>query len=965
MILASAIMPSILHAQENRQKLYRIHIKDFNSIKRIEEKGVMVYNQVPDSIIEVLALPEQIDNLGIEGARIEFLANSFKELYENRMGLKTSPPFHNYQSTLAELAGIAARYPVITRLDTIGYSLGGRAICCLKISDNPDQDEDEPPILMLGNHHGNEVHSVEATLYQVNYLVDHYGTDPEVTNWVNSMEIRYVPMVNPDGREAMRRTNDHGVDLNRNYSVGFTASENHGAEPFSEPETRAVRDLAAQYPPVMSLTYHTSGQYVLYSWTHTDQAAPDSSAMIYLGNIISESITYINGGQTGHYTLRQGGRWYFTAGEYCDYMYVMHNTMAFTVEMGISQAPDYTVMPAMNESNLNGMKTLLRQVNKAGVTGLITDSVTRLPVEATIDIPAIDKQGKVPLRLSDKKYGRYYRYLEPGTYVFEVTAPGYRTITRNVTISADSLTNWNIKMEPSAHLIVEEITLTDRKTGSTSGNGDGLINLGETSGLSFTLINIQAIAANGTYTRVTSSSPFVRFLTDSIWFGDIGGGASKKSSDTVLFRLESGCPDGEKLEFNILITDDRGIGWNHLTNFEVFAPVVKLTAIRIDDSAGNGNGAIDNGEIVNAEISFANAGRQGIHDLKAVIGSSDPYFKILSGEDQAEQLGIGESATLVFRVGLPAEVPGAYIAEFEVVLTSAEGYSGVMPFKMNNIFGFYDDFEKGENGWVHQSYGTTSNNHDDWQLGTPAGKALDPDHAFSGSNCWGTDMGWDSYAGTSWDGNYQNNVYNFLRSPVIDCSEMKKVGLKLMRWLNLRIYDYARIKVNDSLVWESPRIGLQDTLWKEMAFDISGIADQNPNVKVVFELESNSSANLGGWNIDGVIVANGLAAGPLASDPFPASTGALLFDCYPSPFKTHTTIRYYIPSPGPVELSIFDLTGNRIRTLISSHKADGFHETEWNGQNESGLQIPPGIYFYRLVSGKSVITKRMIMIGFR
>jgi carboxypeptidase T len=352
-IILSASMPIRISAQESPQQLYRIHLNDFSRIRTIEDRGVSVCNMKPGYYIDVLATPGQIQDLGMEGAQVELLAASFKELYQNQPTLKTTPGFHDYQSTMDELIAIAAAHPDITRLDTIGYSVAGRVICSIKISDNPDADEDETPVFFAGNHHGNEVHSVEATLYQINHLVDHYLTDPEVTAWVNNMEIWYVPMVNPDGREAMRRANNHDVDLNRNYSFAFTPGGSHGPEAFSEPETRAIRDLTKKYPPVMGLSYHTSGQYVLYPWTHTYDAAPDSSAMIYLGNLISESITFTG----GHYSLLQGGRWYFTAGEWCDYMYVTHNTLAFTVEMGTSQAPDYSVVPAMVESNLQGMKT--------------------------------------------------------------------------------------------------------------------------------------------------------------------------------------------------------------------------------------------------------------------------------------------------------------------------------------------------------------------------------------------------------------------------------------------------------------------------------------------------------------------------------------------------------------------------------------------------------------------------------
>jgi hypothetical protein len=953
-----AVLANSMFAQEMNQKLYRIYAEDFSRIKSIEQKGITVYNLKPGSYIEVLALPEQIRNLNIEGTKVEFLANSFKELYKGQMDLKNIPPFHNYQNTMDELIALAANYPDITRLDTIGFSVLGRAICCLKISDNPGVDEDETPILFVGNHHGNEVHSVEATLFQINYLLSNYGSDAEVTNWVNSKEIWYVPMTNPDGREAMTRGNNHGIDLNRNYSFEYTPGGDHGPNAFSEPETRAIRDFAAKFPPVMSLSYHTSGQYVLYSWTHTDQAAPDSAAMVYLGSLISGSIT----SPVGLYTIRQGGRWYFTAGEYCDFMYVNHNTLAFTVEMGTSQAPDYSVIPEMVESNLKGMKTLLRQSARAGVTGLVTDTFTGLPVEAIIDIPSIDNQGKLPPRMSDSLFGRYYRYLEPGKYNFQISAPGFRTIVKEVTISADSLTHWNIKLERAAALLVEKVILTDTKTGSTTGNGDGIINLAEIIGFSLSLNNIQSVTAIGAYAKISSANPYIRFYNDNLTFGTILGNSSKSSSDTVLFRVDPRCPDGEKILITISIGDSGGFGWMEQLSSEVFAPNLKISSIRINDSDGNNNGVFDNGETADIEMLIINSGRQKIHDLITGLNTNDPFFRVLSDPAETDQLGIGETFAFRFNASLAANAPQAYFAGFAANISSAEGYTADFAFRLNNILGFFDDFESGVNGWKHQSYGTTANNHDDWQLGTPAGKGSDPDHAFSGANCWGNDMGWDSFEGTSWDGLYQANVYNYLRSPAIDCSNLTGVGLKFMRWLTIRNNDFARIKVNNQLVWESPQAGKTDKDWTVQSIDISDIADNNPSVYITFELETNSTAALGGWNIDDVIVANGLFSGSQSAGNNIISDKPVLYDAWPNPFSLITTVPFYNPVDGRVEVNIYDHKGNKVKTLLSGYQLPGTHQISWDGKNENGQAVPPGVYLYELKAGNFAGTKRLVLI---
>jgi len=836
-MLTALLGPSVF-SQETVQKLYRIHVDDFSRIRSIESRGITVVDMKPGRWIDVLALPEQVRDLGIDGIRVEFIADSFKDLYQDQQQLKTSPPFHDYQSMLEEMVEIASGHPEIAELDTIGLSLAGRAILCLKISDNPATDEDEPPILIVGNHHGNEVQSVEATLYQVNFLVDRYGLDQEVTDWVNGMEFWFVPMVNPDGRMAMRRTNDHDVDLNRNYSVGFTPGGSHGPEAFSEPETRAVRDLAARFPPIMSLTYHTSGQYVLYSWTHTDLAAPDSAALVYLGALISNSIAGEHG--DGTYTLLQGGRWYFTAGEYNDYLYATHNTLSYTVEMGTSQDADYSLVPEMVESNLNGMKTMLRQVNRAGVTGQVTDAATGLPVRAEIGIPSIDDQGKLLPRMSDSLYGRYYRYLAPGRYTLEITAPGYQSVTREITVSADSLTRWNIALENSAYL--------------------------------------------------------------------------------------------------------------------------EFTGLRIIDTGGNLNGILDNGETAAVQLFVTNTGRRALNGLQADIRSEDPYIQIIPDQNLIEYLGAGASCTFTLTATVSPDAPENHTARCIIDILASEGYRTALIFQLQNFLGFFDDFESGAAGWTHQSYGTTENVQDDWQLGTPAGRGGDPDRAYSGSNSWGNDLGWDSYQGTWWDGLYQGNVYNYLRSPVIDCSGFSGTGLKLMRWLNTKLNDLGRIKVNNVLVWESPDQGIHDSVWTRQVIDISAVADNNPEVTLTFELRTNRAVHDGGWNIDDVVVASGLFAGSSIDETEISRAPVVLSDAFPSPFNSMTIIKYYIRDGGPVELTIIDQAGRTIHTLVNGDQCPGFHEIAWYGNNTHGQAAPPGTYFYKLSAGKTTITKRLVLL---
>ena len=87
--------------------------------------------------------------------------------------------------------------------------------------------------------------------------------------------------------------------------------------------------------------------------------------------------------------------------------------------------------------------------------------------------------------------------------------------------------------------------------------------------------------------------------------------------------------------------------------------------------------------------------------------------------------------------------------------------------------------------------------------------------------------------------------------------------------------------------------------------------------------------------------------------------GFTLSQNYPNPFNPTTTIRYEIPSVHPtyVKLCVYDILGHEIKILVNQYQNPGFHEIEFNAGN-----LPSGVYFYRISSGKFVEVKRMLLL---
>ncbi|MFH2034812.1 MAG: T9SS type A sorting domain-containing protein, partial [Candidatus Zixiibacteriota bacterium] len=83
---------------------------------------------------------------------------------------------------------------------------------------------------------------------------------------------------------------------------------------------------------------------------------------------------------------------------------------------------------------------------------------------------------------------------------------------------------------------------------------------------------------------------------------------------------------------------------------------------------------------------------------------------------------------------------------------------------------------------------------------------------------------------------------------------------------------------------------------------------------------------------------------------------------FPNPFNPSTTIRFNLPHLSKVNLSIYNLLGEKVMTLIDREMTAGVHSISWNGEDENGIKIGSGIYFYRLNSGQYEQSRKMILL---
>ena len=90
--------------------------------------------------------------------------------------------------------------------------------------------------------------------------------------------------------------------------------------------------------------------------------------------------------------------------------------------------------------------------------------------------------------------------------------------------------------------------------------------------------------------------------------------------------------------------------------------------------------------------------------------------------------------------------------------------------------------------------------------------------------------------------------------------------------------------------------------------------------------------------------------------------GFAIYPNFPNPFNPITQIRYDLPKNNLVNISIYDIQGRKIRTLINTNQSVGFHSCYWDSKNDLGAIVAAGVYIYSIQTGEFKATKKMVLL---
>jgi hypothetical protein len=227
---------------------------------------------------------------------------------------------------------------------TVGVSVEGRPLLRFDVG-----TPGAPVVLLSALMHGNEVIGSLALLDVMRRLA-HPGVHMERLR--KEAHFVVLPVVNPDaffanignlakGERAWQRCNAHGVDLNRNFPRMTTRRLHHpfsgskfraspyyaGPHALSEPESRAVRSIAVETHPGLSIAFHSFGNLLLYPWAYTKRDNPRGPQYTELGRAMNQALVRFP------YRVHQARQLYSVLGDMDDWLDAELGAFAFTLEV--------------------------------------------------------------------------------------------------------------------------------------------------------------------------------------------------------------------------------------------------------------------------------------------------------------------------------------------------------------------------------------------------------------------------------------------------------------------------------------------------------------------------------------------------------------------------------------------------------------------------------------------------------
>jgi len=432
-------------------------------------KIISLDHKIEKTTAYAYANKKQFENFLKENIEFKLINNqvSFDNISKNNWDY-----YPTYNQYVDMMYAFADSFPNICKVHSLGTLNSGREILIVNISDNVGQKENEPSFLYTSSMHGDELTGYVLMLRFIDDILNNYNTNNRITYLVNEIDIWINPLANPDGAYAggnsnvwgATRSNANFIDLNRNFPDPQDGPHPDG-NPWQE-ETLIFMGLSDTINFNLSSNLHTGSVVANYPWDTWSQLTADDSWWQHVCNEYADTCQFYG---TGNYFTNyndgiiNGYDWYEVDGGRQDYMNYYKHCREFTLELSNDKTPNPQELPSFWNATHPSFYNYMEQ-SLYGLRGIITDSVTGLPIKARVEIANHDVDSSHVY--SSLPIGNYHRYIYQGNYSFTFSKSGYHSKTINASILNNNTTYLNVQLVPINFVNIEEIDLSEKITKS-------------------------------------------------------------------------------------------------------------------------------------------------------------------------------------------------------------------------------------------------------------------------------------------------------------------------------------------------------------------------------------------------------------------------------------------------------------------------------------------------------------------
>lgn len=457
-----------------------------------------------------------------------------------------------------------------------------------------------------------------------------------------------------------------------------------------------------------------------------------------------------------------------------------------------------------------------------------------------------------------------------------------------------------------------------------SGNDD-VLEFGENVLLSLTLQELGNVGdVHNTEVIISENDDYITLNDNSEPVGTITSGSVVELTDAFDFDLSNDVPDNHEFTLEIEINSDEG-SWQSQLNLIAYAADIHLENVIIDDGE---NGILDPGEAATMQMMLMNNGGADAYNVNLNLQTSNPYVSLQILPYCIDSLNSNTNGTYsVCDILLDDSAPAGEIVSFDLEITADNGYFTENDFDLLTGV-LVENFETGDFSLLDWTFAGEAN----WEI---------TDEAFEGN-----------FSAKS--GSISNNDESTLEIQlnIIENGEIsfwKKVSSE-------EDYDFLTFYVDNQLLAEWS--GEDD--WSEETYAIT--TGLHTFRWTYSKDQAVSNGNDCGW-IDYITFPPAQIVTSSPENITLLKTG--LLGNYPNPFNPATTIDFIISDPAKfVELFLYNIKGQKIKTLVRTTLSAGEYSVTWNGKDEADKPVASGVYFYRLaVDGKYIGgSKKMLML---